>query len=339
MTDKVFDGDVNIEQVGAAAVPVVGSTPVVPVTLYDSSGNQVDIPVVTDESAQAATPKLINVGGEYRASDTTYSDGDATILQTDVNGKLKVSGLTAGSSSGSTSSVMIGSEIGSYTFDASAQTVTIAGTKTFKIEEILSIINVTDQEIIYSPSDEDKGGTISSNVITLEYDTTSMADTDDLQIFVQYNNSEDYDLAAQTSVVRNPQNSNYTDAEAIISAAQELDATFTDLGSEIDMKTYDQLGVWLTVDIGTSTNVELRLLHKHESGGAEEYREIYLDSPSSNLTVINLNDYQIGADSDQLFKINIPVSMTSPYIQLQVRDSADGDGQIDAAYITKAYAS
>ena len=105
------------------------------------------------------------------------------------------------------------------------------------------------------------------------------------------------------------------------------------------MSGYNNLGVWLTVDIGTSTNVQLRILHKHESAGAEEYREIYLGSPSSNLTTINLNDYEVGTDSDQLFKINIPVSATSPIIQLQVKDDADGDGQIDAAYITKAWSS
>ena len=46
--------------------------------------------VVADDSAQDATPGMMNVGGEYRASDTTYTDGDATILQTDVNGYAKI---------------------------------------------------------------------------------------------------------------------------------------------------------------------------------------------------------------------------------------------------------
>lgn len=43
-----------------------------------------------DDSAQVATPDIINVGGEYRAAATVYTDGDATILQTDINGNLKV---------------------------------------------------------------------------------------------------------------------------------------------------------------------------------------------------------------------------------------------------------
>jgi hypothetical protein len=43
-----------------------------------------------DESSMAATPEFLPIGGEYRAADTTYTDGDASILQTNVNGHLKV---------------------------------------------------------------------------------------------------------------------------------------------------------------------------------------------------------------------------------------------------------
>ena len=59
--------------------------------LYVQLGSAADnSPIATDDSAQDATPEIINVGGEYRASDTTYTDGDATILQTDVNGYTKI---------------------------------------------------------------------------------------------------------------------------------------------------------------------------------------------------------------------------------------------------------
>jgi len=37
-----------------------------------------------------ATPTILPIGGEYRAAATTYTDGDAVILQTDINGNLKV---------------------------------------------------------------------------------------------------------------------------------------------------------------------------------------------------------------------------------------------------------
>lgn len=43
-------------------------------------------PISIDDAAMPATPDFVGVGGEYRASATTYTDGDATILQTDING-------------------------------------------------------------------------------------------------------------------------------------------------------------------------------------------------------------------------------------------------------------
>ena len=52
-------------------------------------------PMATDDSGQVATPEMLNVGGEYRSSVTTYANGDATILQSDVNGRLLVGGSAA----------------------------------------------------------------------------------------------------------------------------------------------------------------------------------------------------------------------------------------------------
>ena len=75
-----------------------------------------------------------------------------------------------------------------YTFDASAQTVVIDGN--FKLRKLQLITNVTDGVIVYNFADPNKGGTVSYNstndetTITLEYDTTSMSDSDELQIFV-----------------------------------------------------------------------------------------------------------------------------------------------------------
>ena len=75
-----------------------------------------------------------------------------------------------------------------YTFDASAQTIVIDGN--FKLRKLQLITNVTDGVIVYNFADPNKGGTVSYNstndetTITLEHDTTSMSDSDELQIFV-----------------------------------------------------------------------------------------------------------------------------------------------------------
>lgn len=71
----------------------------------------------------------------------------------------------------------------SYTFDASAQTIDAADFTS--LEKILLITNVTDQIIIYNFADTTKGGSLTSTTLTLEYDTTTMDDTDKLQIMVE----------------------------------------------------------------------------------------------------------------------------------------------------------
>ena len=81
-----------------------------------------------------------------------------------------------------------------YTFDASAKTIVVSGN--FKLRRIQLITNVTDGIIIYNFADGNKGGSVSYNAtndettITLEHDTTSMSDSDELQIFVDIPNDK-----------------------------------------------------------------------------------------------------------------------------------------------------
>lgn len=90
--------------------------------------------------------------------------------------------------------------ITAYTFDASAQTVTLTGLTSTLLEQVLLITNVTDNIIIYNFADATKGGSIASGVITLAYDTTSMADTDDLQIFIDDLVAEQTDALTDTQL-------------------------------------------------------------------------------------------------------------------------------------------
>jgi hypothetical protein len=72
-----------------------------------------------------------------------------------------------------------------YTFDASEKTVSHASFSDVGLNGIQLIVNVTDQIIIYNFADTSKGGTLATDTLTLEYDTTSMSDTDELMILVQ----------------------------------------------------------------------------------------------------------------------------------------------------------
>lgn len=70
-----------------------------------------------------------------------------------------------------------------YTFDASAKTVTLDQLETLNQNQLLAIINQTDNVIIYGQGVPGKGITSSSGLtVTLEYDTTTMSDTDELTI-------------------------------------------------------------------------------------------------------------------------------------------------------------
>lgn len=71
-----------------------------------------------------------------------------------------------------------------YTFNATTKQITFNTTDVVLLNQVLIITNVTDNIIIYNFSDSTKGGTLINNVLTLTFDTTSMSNTDSLQIFL-----------------------------------------------------------------------------------------------------------------------------------------------------------
>ena len=71
-----------------------------------------------------------------------------------------------------------------YSFNAAAKTVTFNTTDVLTLEQLLIITNVTTNKIIYNFADPNAGGTIVNNVLTLDFNTTSMSSSDKLQIFI-----------------------------------------------------------------------------------------------------------------------------------------------------------
>lgn len=74
-------------------------------------------------------------------------------------------------------------KITNYTFDKAAKTVTFSDYATILLDSILCVINVTKGIVIYVPNDSTLGGTVLTNVLTLAYDTSAMANTDKLLIY------------------------------------------------------------------------------------------------------------------------------------------------------------
>ena len=77
---------------------------------------------------------------------------------------------------------LVKTDIGDYSFNALAKEITFSGIDGLTLDQILLITNVTDNTIIYNFAA--KGGTLITSVLTLDYDTTSMNDTDEFQIWI-----------------------------------------------------------------------------------------------------------------------------------------------------------
>lgn len=102
--------------------------------------------------------------------------------------------------------------ITNYTFNAAAKTITFSDYSTISLESVLLVTNVTDGIVIYNFADPNKGGTVATNVLTLEYNTASMDNTDDIQIYYD-------DTNASQAVQLNAEQSNTTGSITTASSA------------------------------------------------------------------------------------------------------------------------
>ena len=91
-------------------------------------------------------------------------------------------------------------QITNYTFDKTAKTVTFTDYTTIRLDSILLITNVTDNIIIYNFADPLLGGTVATNVLTLTYDTSTMDDSDKLQIFYDDGDIQPSNAELQTTL-------------------------------------------------------------------------------------------------------------------------------------------
>lgn len=74
-----------------------------------------------------------------------------------------------------------------YTFDKVTKQVTLTDYPSIVLENVLLITNVTNNLCIYQANDPQKGGTVSGNTVTLDFDTNTglFSNTDKLQIFYE----------------------------------------------------------------------------------------------------------------------------------------------------------
>jgi len=92
---------------------------------------------------------------------------------------------------------LIGHDCGQYVFNAAAKTITFNGLPPFALEQILLITELSGNNIIYNFADSTpNGGTLVGNVLTLDYNTTTLTNNDPLQIYIDIPTTTPNDTAA-----------------------------------------------------------------------------------------------------------------------------------------------
>lgn len=222
------------------------------------------------DNAAAGTPNPIMIGGKYNASDQSYDDGDAGVLQLNDKGQLKVTG---GASSVSAEYTSPSDFTATYT---SSTTITLSSLP-FTITDSSQVVYIkyipsggSDSAIIVNGSDG-ATMTVSSNVVTVNGAGTPFASGDVYEIGLN-SQRKAYDASTNSQMVSPLNNiwNQYTDPETLVTA-QDLTASYADFGEEIDMRGYTHLRVGIVLDVNDSTDITLKLLGLDESGGSDEY--------------------------------------------------------------------
>lgn len=116
-------------------------------------------------------------------------------------------------------------------------------------------------------------------------------------------------------------------------APQAFTASWVDLGSQIEVRNYERLAVWVNIDINSTNDVQFRVLYALESGG-HEYQAVILSPGSSEVKFEGeYLEYNVDADGRFVFEVGL---MGANYAQVQVKAGTVGAtaGQIDEAWIT-----
>ena len=239
----------------------------------------------------------------------------------------------------------IGIDVGSYTFDKVAKTITLAGIPTIDQSQIILITHAPTSTVIYNFADGAAtwGSYVAATgVLTLTYNTNtgSFSNTDPLRILIDNMDMDWYDAGQDVKKMadQSPLWTRRTDVEAIIASAQTLTTSFANLWPQIDCRGYTNITFWIKCTVQQSTWIQIKFLAAHTYGWTESFT---IPVSSVNPDVINVSPeiLQFPDWVNFLYPITVTTNGTIPYLTAQVKMSIDGgtDGTIDTAYCTKSY--
>lgn len=156
---------------------------------------------------------------------------------------------------------------GNYTFSAANKTITFSNDYMgMSLSDVTYITNIKSgvATVIYDPFDATKGGVLNGLVLTLAYNTTTMGDTDPLQIIVGFtpNNAtpqnvaiaENPQLEAQTELLQN-----ISEAADVLKLAQDKRENAPLYVSDIDQKRDPQGALVQSDNVLAGSKVLLKL--------------------------------------------------------------------------------
>jgi hypothetical protein len=120
---------------------------------------------------------------------------------------------------------------------------------------------------------------------------------------------------------------------AIKETAQNLTNSWADIGSEIDLRRYRYLTLWINLDINDSNNARIRILWKRALAGTDEY-VLPIKAIGASDIKVEPHYIEFNVDEDRLMVIGFDLLNTAAIIQVQVMAGTVGAsaGQIDSIY-------
>lgn len=105
--------------------------------------------------------------------------------------------------------------------------------------------------------------------------------------------------------------------ENLTTNAQNFTTNWVDLGSEIPIETFFNLGIWLDIDINDTVDARIRAVVRHATGGSD----YVLPIKTETATVVNVEDeyFEFTTDEDKKRLIGFTLDKIIPYIQIQIQ--------------------
>lgn len=208
--------------------------------------------------------------------------------------------------------------ITNYTFTAAAGTIDFNDYVTIDIEGVLLISNVVDNVIIYRFEDPLKGGTVAGNTLTLTFDTSTMSDSDELQIW--------YEDGSTTQAISGIVTANA--GTNLDTSALALEATLQSIKTAVELLDNAVSGSELQVDVLTMPTVTVTATNLDvQSGGADLATSAQAAAIQAAVETI---DNAISGNEMQVDVLTMP-TVTVQSTNLDIRDLTFAADKVDAS--------